>query len=126
VTVEIDTVKDGAGGVYIGWRHSGQFRRAAQAEFEQQRYGAPAMLFSGAVSDAMCEAIGTVLQAAGFAVTDADDLRPFDLKVSGFGGHASRPVPYGCFEFEVEATGSGGFASTWTPGAATRCLMVHG
>jgi len=88
--IEIDEGGDEEGGVYVKWYPDPQLWKAAADSVQQGRLDEPVIQRSGTVKTVMCGAISEILQAAGFVIGQAGDLRPLTIRVIASPMHSSR------------------------------------
>ena len=82
VTVDVDPGDDAAGGVFVLWRPHRRLGNAVVASVTEQRVDDPVLQHFGAVAEAMRQAIWSILDSAGFSVTEPlTDYRPLQLQV---------------------------------------------
>ncbi|MGW4461273.1 hypothetical protein [Micromonospora sp. NPDC004704] len=82
VTVDVDPGDDEAGGVFVLWRPHRRLGNAVVVSVTEQRMDDPVLRHFGAIAEAMRQAIWSILDSAGFTVTDPHtDYRPLQLQV---------------------------------------------
>ena len=104
--------------VWVDWEPGPSLRQASIAALNRGAYRGddlhPAMKYRGTVTEAMNEAIATILTAAGFDVRkDVDEYRPMELLVEAW-----RKVPHWRDPIVAPLDGASGFS----PGVRVRVL----
>jgi hypothetical protein len=79
--VTLDTIADSGAGVYVRWQASKDLRQDAHRAFQHGEYTHGDLRYSSTVAEALCAAIVSILQGAGFSAGQADDLRPSQVRV---------------------------------------------
>ena len=79
--IEVDTVDDDGGGVFVPWQSSSELLQESSSALLAGETSHPAIERDGRVSEIMVKALQELLTSAGFSVEPCDDeYRPYSLR----------------------------------------------